>query len=289
MFSKIKHNKQRNTGLIYEALLKQTAVDLLTHKEKKSPALEIIKQYFNRNSFLNEELSLYNIILTTHIPKQEHATTLLEEVIKARCKLDLKKLYSEKYRIIREIKEHYDINSFFKIRIPKYKEYASVYKLFEMAANILENYNPSDIVQSRITILEHITSPTITIETLDNPSIQLFKEQSTDIKQLSYQLLIAKFNEKYQKILSEEQKEILRDYVYNLNNPQQYTKILKERVEKLISYFNTIPKTDKVLSIKLEEIKKHLPKIYESRDINKHTVILLSLSELKLELEKLLK
>ena len=53
--SKFKHSKLRNTGLLFEFLLRQVTVDVL-NKKKESPALKIIKKQFNEHTELGKDL-----------------------------------------------------------------------------------------------------------------------------------------------------------------------------------------------------------------------------------------
>jgi len=60
---KVKHNKIRNTGLLFEFLLRQITSDVL-NKDQNSKAVTIVKQKFNENTELGKELALYNILIT---------------------------------------------------------------------------------------------------------------------------------------------------------------------------------------------------------------------------------
>ena len=53
---KIKHSKFKNTGLIYELLVKQIAADTLSKNE--SAAVGILKKYFGGNTVIAKELKL---------------------------------------------------------------------------------------------------------------------------------------------------------------------------------------------------------------------------------------
>ena len=59
---KVKHNKIRNTGLLFEFLLRQITVDVL-NKVKGSEALNIIKKRFNENTEVGKECALYNLLI----------------------------------------------------------------------------------------------------------------------------------------------------------------------------------------------------------------------------------
>jgi hypothetical protein len=58
---KIKHSKYRNTGLIFELLVKQIAADTLNKKE--SPAIDILRKHFTGKTSLVREFKLYEFIL----------------------------------------------------------------------------------------------------------------------------------------------------------------------------------------------------------------------------------
>jgi len=58
----LKHSKYRNTGILFELLVRQTTSDLLNNKDSKS--VKILKKYFS-NTELGREYSLYNTIITS--------------------------------------------------------------------------------------------------------------------------------------------------------------------------------------------------------------------------------
>ena len=59
---KLKHSKVRNTGLLFEFLLRQITADVLD-KRNNSKAAHMIKQRFNERTELGKELALYNILI----------------------------------------------------------------------------------------------------------------------------------------------------------------------------------------------------------------------------------
>ena len=58
---KVKHNKIRNTGLLFEFLLRQITSDVLN--KNNGHAVNIVKEKFNENTELGKELALYNILI----------------------------------------------------------------------------------------------------------------------------------------------------------------------------------------------------------------------------------
>ena len=59
---KVKHTKIRNTGLLFEFILRQLTSDMLNNQESKS-TVNLLKHRFNENTQLGKELSLYNVLI----------------------------------------------------------------------------------------------------------------------------------------------------------------------------------------------------------------------------------
>ena len=147
---KVKHSKYKNTGILFELLTRQLTSDTIAGNQPKS--LSFLKKHFNSKTELLKEYKIYHTLSTKKYKKDSQATMLIEELIKAHRKLNKSQLRREKYNLIKEIKDNYDVNNFFKSKITNYKVMASVF-------NLLENTNatPLSIVDSKVTILEHIT------------------------------------------------------------------------------------------------------------------------------------
>ena len=126
----IKHSKIKNTGLLFEFLTRQVTADVLS-KEKKSKSISIIKHRFNEKTELGKELTLYNILVNKKFNIDKKADFLISEVLTQRNKINNLKLRREKYNLIKEIKESFEISQLLSSKIKNYKIYASIYKLFE--------------------------------------------------------------------------------------------------------------------------------------------------------------
>ena len=127
---KVKHNKIRNTGLLFEFLLRQITSDVL-NKDQNSKAVSIVKQKFNENTELGKELALYNILITKKFKSDSKADYFINEVMKTRSDLNNSILRREKYNLIKEIQSNYNLQKFMSSKVPNYKVFASIYKLFE--------------------------------------------------------------------------------------------------------------------------------------------------------------
>ena len=259
---KVKHNKIRNTGLLFEFLLRQTTVDVLS-KIKKSNALNIIKKRFNENTELGKERALYNLLVNKKFNSDKKADFFISEVIAARQKINISVLKREKFNLIKEIRVKYDLEKFLSSKVPNYKVYASIYKLFEQQ----ENLSPEEKTESYFNLMENITSKE-TIKLSETTGIKLPNDE--DLRTITYRVLLEKFNQKYSH-LNGSQKKLLRTYINNISN----TNSLKEYIEKQVPIIRKELKQhgkkvdDKITKIKLNEAINSIDKFC----IAKHTKV----------------
>ena len=215
--NKIKHVKIKNTGLIFEFLLRQVTADVL-NKKNNSKTIAILKTRFNENTELGKELTLYNTLINTKFKSDKKANFLIDEVLKQRRALNNAQLKREKYNLIKQLKEHFDLNNFMSSTVKKYRIYASVYKLFEYEDKMPAN----DKTESHFNLVEYIT--TNNKSKLSN-AINSRYAKDEDLRILSYKILLEKFNKKYLN-LNYKQKSLLKAYINNISN----TNLLKEYI-----------------------------------------------------------
>ena len=238
MTRKLKHSKIKNTSILFEVLTRQITADVLAGKDTKTVGM--VKKFFNENTELGKELQLYRILSEKTYDSADKAKQLLETVIKSRQRLSNSKLRSEKYNLIKQIKENYNVSDFFNVRIPNYKILASIYNIFQ-AESTNDTFNVEDVVNSKFTVLESISGKKTTSK--KENFLNEYREKDKDLRLLAYQILVDKFNSKY-KSLNESQKDLLKNYINNISN----TNSLREFVD------NEVLKTK-------TELKKHLPKV----------------------------
>jgi len=265
--SKFKHSKLRNTGLLFEFLLRQVTVDVL-NKKKESPALKIIKGKFNEHTELGKELALYNLILNKKFKSDKKADFFLSEVIRQREKLNNTNLRREKYNVIATIKETYDVNQLFSSKVPNYKVFASVYKLFEG----INDMGADEKTESYFIIIENVT----TLTHKKNKSYMPEEFKDKDLRILSYKTLLEKFNKKYTN-LSDEQKHVLKEYISNISNTNNFSVFVETQIPKLKKKLDSKVKKvkNKVLKIKLQEAINCVDKfcLNESKQTNDNSVV----------------
>jgi|TARA_R100000482_G_scaffold10630_1_gene3138 hypothetical protein len=284
MSQNIKHTKIKNTGILYELLTRQITVDVL-NDIKKSPAIEIFKEFFNKQTELGKEYELYKILNEKKYSNESHAVKLLEAVIKNRKNLSNRRLNNEKYNLIKTIKENYNVKDFFNTRIPNFKILASIYKVFATETS-KENFGPIENTDSHITLVENIINKTKS-ESQDSTIIENYKDQDKDLRLLTYQVLVDKFNTKY-KSLNESQKNLLKEYINNVSNTNSLKSFIDSEVTKIKKILKShLPKVDdEITKIKLSEAISHADSTTKGNSVkDKSVVTLMRYYELIKELE----
>tara|TARA_R110000737_G_scaffold10875_1_gene26731 strand:- start:313 stop:1173 length:861 start_codon:yes stop_codon:yes gene_type:complete len=262
--SKVKHSKFKNTGVLFELLVRQITNDAINDVDN-SPAVKIVRKFFNGTSMLKKDLNFYQMLKTESMASEAKANKFVDIVLIEQKNLNQAKLKSEKYNLIREIKNTYDLDLFFSTKISDYKVNASIYSLFEM--NSLKSKSPLKTMASRNTLVEHIFKPKAKVLKSDK-LLEAYKAESEDVRLLTYNILLEKFNSKYDG-LNKGQKALLKNYINNVSN----TGKLKEHVQLAISKItkslgaNLSKVDDKVIKVKLQEVIVQLLAINESKTI----------------------
>jgi len=285
MSNQKKHNKIKNTGILFELLTRQITQDVM-NDSKNSPAIKIVKEFFNENTQLGKENQLYKVLVEKKYKNEAQANILIEAVIKNRRKLSNRNLKNEKYNLIKHIRENYDVNAFFNARIPNYKVLASVYTLFENES-VKDVVDTIEETNSKITILENIVQKTIKSNKSQNKVVENYASQDTDVRLLTYQLLVDKFNEKYSN-LNESQKNLLREYINNISNTNSLREFIDSEVTKVKSQLkkHLTKVNDKITKIKLTEAIKHTGTAVGGKFVkDTHVVSLMRYYELIKELD----
>jgi len=283
MGQRVKHSKIKNTGILFELLSRQITVDVM-NDSGKSKAVEMLKKFFNEKTELGKENQLYQVLLKQNYNSTRKSEKLVDVVLRAREKLQNKKLRNEKYNLIKEIKRNYKVEDFFRARIPNYKVYASIYKTF--LSETTPVFDPADEVDSTFTIIEHITRNKVKPRDTDSKVISEFKKEDKDLRLLSYQLMVDTFNSKY-KNLNSMQRNLLKEYVNNISNTNSLREFVNSevvKIKKILSKFLPMV-TDKITKIKLTEAIKQTDTLSKGRIVkDKQVVALMRYYELIKEL-----
>lgn len=278
---KLKHSKYKNTGLLFEILVRKLTSETLS--SDKTITVDIIKKYFGKNTELSKELQLYNALLKEHQFKSEaQALDYIRSIKNTHSKLNQSILKRQKYNLVKEISEKFVFENMAKIHISNYKTLASVSMLFEYD----ETDNPKQIMECKNAII-HNTLIAERKKEYKDPIIEQFESQPKDVRLITYKLLVDKFNEKYS-ILDESQKQLLNKYIINVND----TVALREYIEKIIPSIkkqlaeqsNLI--TDKATKIKVKKLSEMLCTVENMKSIKEsHVLSLLRYFDLIKELK----
>lgn len=283
---KIKHSKYRNTGLIFELLVKQVAADTLDNKD--SAAIAIIKKHFASKTSLAKEYKLYEFITKNRNVNQSKAEAIVSTITEISRKLDQKSIKNQKYDLISDIKENYNIEDFFAIPVRDYKPLAALYCLLE-AQNNSDVVNPQVLVDNKTTILEHLTSAPQKEEDVKDTLIEDYSKYDKDLRLLTFKILLEKFNDNYKDLLPE-QKRILKEFITSVSSGTKLRKICNEELENIAKEVKTLAAkvTDKVIKIKLDEVSKAITPISNKEKItDSHLINLMQYYDLVNELRSL--
>jgi hypothetical protein len=283
---KIKHSKYKNTGLIFELLVKQIAADTLSRKD--SPAVKIMKRFYTGKTSLVREFKLYEYILKNKGVSQPKAETIVSTIIEISNKLDRAAIKKQKYDLIAEIKKDYDLEEFFSMKVRDYKPLAAMYCLME-AQTAEDLSDPQSLVDNKITILEHLTAKKQNETDVKDALVEEYSKYDKDLRLLTYKILLEKFNGEYENFLPE-QKAILREFITASESQVKLRNMINEELEKIAneveSFKNKVQ--DGVAKIKLDEVHKLIkPLDKKTRIDDNHIVNLLQYYELVNELKSL--
>jgi hypothetical protein len=276
---KVKHSKYKNTGILFELLTRQLTSDTIAGTQPK--ALSFLQNHFNSKSELLKEYKIYHTLVTQKYNKDSQATMLINTLLEAHGKLNKSQLRREKYNLIKEIKDTYNVNDFFKAKINDYKVMASIF-------NLLENKtaSPLSIVNSKINILEHITRKQTPTNKKDIV-LENYNKQDSDTRLLTYKILLEKFNDKYSD-LQDNQKTLLKEYVNSVTNSPSLKSYINQEIKEVKSILGKYSKKveDKAVAVKINETKGMIKTLCKKTSVNDDNVInLLNYYELVNELK----
>jgi len=280
---KIKHSKYKNTGILFELLVRQITSDTLEGKD--SPVKSLLKKYFVKTE-LGKEYKLYETLLNKTSLTETKADIIINTLVESSKTLNRRLIRKQKYNLINELKEHYDLVEFFNHKLPHYKIQAAFYTLLEIY-NHDQPVNPEYIITNKMTILEHLTAAQIKENNVRNSVLEELKKEDKDVKMLTYRILLEKFNTKYENF-SQPQKEILKELIYSIDNKPRLKEFYISKTTELKKELTELNKKtkDKVTKIKLDEVISLLdPNKITNKVTDSNLVDLLQYCDLVNELE----
>jgi len=254
----IKHSKYKNTGILFELLVRQITADTLSGTESK--AANILKKYFTKTE-LGREYRLYESLFKYTNISEAKADVVVTTLIESSKQLNRSALKRQKYNLIKEIKANYNVEDFFKTKLPNYKAQAALYTLLEVYNS--ENLsNPTQIIENKTALLEHLTQSTIDKNEVQNNILEEFRNQDKDIRILTYKVLLEKFNDKYAD-LNENQKSVLKEFINSVDSTPKLKDFYNTKINEIKAYLTKLNTsvTDKAIQIKINEVINILPSL----------------------------
>jgi hypothetical protein len=280
----IKHSKYKNTGILFELLVRQITADTLSSSES-SPAINILKKYFGKTE-LGKEYKLYESFFKYTNTTEAKADMVISTLIESSKQLNRSVLKRQKYNLIKEIKNHYSLEEFFKTKLPNYKAQAALFTLLEVYNS--ENLsNPTQIIENKTVLLEYLTSSNINKEEVKENILEEFRNQDKDIRVLAYRVLLEKFNDKYAN-LNPHQKLVLKEFINSVDNTPKLREFYNIKINEIKNTLLTLNKkvTNKTIQIKVNEVINILPSLGKTDKVNDdHLINLLQYYQLVEELE----
>jgi hypothetical protein len=248
---KIKHSKYKNTGILFELLIRQITADTLEGKD--SPVKEILKKYFVKTE-LGKEYKLYETLLKKSSLTETKADIVINTLLESSKTINRRAVKKQKYNLISELQKHYNLNEFFNHKLPHYKIQAAFYSLLE----IYNNETPMDpeyIITNKVTILEHLTAANITEKKVRDNVLEEFNKADKDTRTLAYRIILEKFNGKYEN-LNKHQKSILKELINSIDNSPKLKEFYTAKSTEIKNDLLQLNKStkDPVTKIKINEV-----------------------------------
>lgn len=191
---KMNHNKRRNTAFLYEALVRELTKSVVAKDEqRKTAVVKVIKEFFNNNSVLKQDLNFYKEIVETRGVNKQAAEKIIGYIKKERERLNTEKLFEEQTQLINKINNSLSDDVFSNF-IPNYKALASIYQMF----------SPNTKIKNRV-LMENVV-----VQYMSTESQQL--TEAKKVKNSTVKIFTSKFNNHYNGLL-EEQRVLLSKYI----------------------------------------------------------------------------
>lgn len=239
-----KHQKKRNSLLVYEFLVRTISKSLIEDDKKKSAAaLKILRRHFKPGTELYKEFRLMNALVKTTVSSEHVASSILKEAKSASININEKTLDKEKSILIRNINHVLNDENFYDQHVNEYRTYATVQMLLnEWRSSSKDIYKTG---QYEDQLMKYLLSEK------KESGDSIITEDSAGTARLLMKVMTKKLNEKYNGVLNEQQKSLIKAYAYSTASEDQTS-----------------------IRMKLQEIKKSLVDLIETSlgDLNNEFV-----------------
>jgi hypothetical protein len=266
----IKHSKYKNTGILFELLVRQITADTLSGSDSK--ATKILKKYFVKTE-LGREYKLYETLLKNNNITEGKAEIVINSIIESSKHLNRGALKRQKYNLIKEISNHYNLEEFFKTKLPNYKSQAALYTLLEIYNS--ENLsNPTQIIENKLIILETLKTKPVNKQKVKDDLLTEFQSYDKDLRILTYRVMLEKFNGKYES-LNDNQKLVLKEFINSVDSTPKLREFYNTKITEIKSQLSDISEkvSDKAVQIKLTEVNKMLAPLGKTSKVDNDDLV----------------
>lgn len=249
------HNKKRNTGLLYEFLVRNISSALVGDDQRRSAtALKILKQHFKPGSVLYKEFRLINALIKTTVSSEAVAASIMQEAKTAARSHDVKQLDREKSLLIRNINHKLNDGVFYDHHVNEYRTYATIQTLLNDWR--LPDSDLERMAEYEDQLVKHLTAPKEVIQE------QFINEESAGTGRMLVKVMMKKLNEKYSGVLNEAQRAIVKAYAWSSTNDEQTTikqklvEVRDELVKSIVEFTDNNP--SEFVNTKLNDVRVKL-------------------------------
>ena len=201
---------------------------------------------------------------------ESKAEMIINTLVESSTKLKRSEIRKQKYNLVKEIRDAYNVDKFFKAKVTNYKIFAALNNLIENQSS--DEVMPETVIGNKMTLLEHLTKVPIVIPT--DALLEEYKGYSKDLRGLTYKLLLDKFNETYDH-LNSQQKEVLREVITAVDSTDKLKEYYNTRIAEVRETIKQKVKanTDKVMQIKLVEVLKYVKPLTKTDKVTNDCII----------------
>lgn len=250
------HNKRRNSGLLYEFLVRSISQSLVEGDKKRSNvSLRLVKRHFRPGTELHKEFRLINALVRTTVSSEAVAASIVQEAKRAARSHDLTALDREKSLLINNINRAVNDPDFFDQQVSEYRMYATVQTLLN------DWRSPAGDLGRMAKYEDQLVQWLVSPKQADPD--HAIDADGPGTGRLLMKVMMRKLNEKYAGALTEDQRALVRAYAFSTANsdPLSIRMKLEEIKRKLIveiDGFSSGSGGDEYIGKKLVEARQRL-------------------------------
>ena len=196
---KFRHNKKRNTALIYEMLVKELTKSIINDNiDKKNSISALFKKYFNKKTALGKENAIYSSLTESRSLDKDTFKEVLANAKSQYDKLNKKEIFNAKTRLINEV-----------TKLVGKDFWTNFVKDYQWTATASQVLSQSSAPKNQVMLEKKL----VELATPDEEKASFPK-----INKLTVKNFIDKFNETYKETLTEGQQQLLGKFILSASD-----------------------------------------------------------------------